>query len=86
MVTVYTVCAVVGVVIMLAQLAMTVFGLDSDSDIDVEIDVPDDMAVGDDYIDVDHGSSVFFGLLSFRSLVAAVAFFGLGGLAAEEPS
>lgn len=32
--------------------------------------------------DAHHGSSWFFGVLSFRALVAAVAFFGWGGMAA----
>jgi hypothetical protein len=32
---------------------------------------------------VHHGSSWLFGVLSFRTIVAALAFFGLGGLAAQ---
>jgi membrane protein implicated in regulation of membrane protease activity len=34
--------------------------------------------------DQSHGSSWLFGVLSFRTLVAASTFFGLGGLAAEQ--
>ena len=43
---------------------------------------PADVHHGDHDVQ-DHGSSFFFRLLSFRSLLAAVAFFGLGGGAAD---
>ena len=84
MVTFYTVCALVGSVILLLQFLLMVMGLDAD---DAEIaEVGDDLAMGDEYVDahveVEHGSAWFFGILSFKSLVAAIAFFGLGGRAA----
>ena len=82
MVTFYTICAVAGSVILLGQLIMGLIGLDSDTTDIAE--VGDDLAMGDEYVDTHQGSSLFFGILSFRSLVAAVAFFGIGGRAAIE--
>lgn len=79
MATIYTVCAVVGGIFLLCQLLMTVIGLDHDhADI---TDIGDDLEIGDDYADA-HDSTWFFSVLSFKSLVAALAFFGLGGHAA----
>jgi len=87
MLTLYMICAVAGSVVLLLQLGLTVLGMDGHSDIDVSADVPHDMAMGDDFVDHGHGghdSSWFFGVITFRSLVAALAFFGLGGLASIE--
>ena len=79
MATIYTVCAVVGGVILLCQLLLTVIGLDHDhADI---AEVGDDIEIGDEYADA-HDSTWFFSVLTFKSLVAALAFFGLGGHAA----
>lgn len=79
MLTFFTVCAVFGAVIMIAQLGMTLFGLDADaSDIG---EIGDDLDMGDDYVDGHVDSTGFFGILSFRSLMAALAFFGLVGRA-----
>ena len=78
----FAVCAVAGGVIMLCQFAMTLLGMGGHHDFG-----------GDHHIDfsahdahdghADHGSTWFFSLLSFRSLVAAITFFGLSGLAAS---
>lgn len=76
MITVYTVCAVAGVVVLLVQVAMTIFGLDADNEPIME--VGDDLEMGDELAD-HHGTSWVFGILSFRSVTAFVAFFGLGG-------
>jgi membrane protein implicated in regulation of membrane protease activity len=76
MITVYTVCAVAGVVVLLVQVAMTVFGLDADNE--PIMDVGDDLEMGDELAD-HHGTSFVFGILSLRSVTAFVAFFGLGG-------
>ena len=84
MVTVFSVCAVLGTVIMLCQLVMTLVGADVD-----DVDAPDigelgdDLEMGDDFVDGHPSANLFFEALSIRSLIAAVAFFGLGGLAAE---
>lgn len=75
----FTVCAVAGVVVMVAQLGMMLFGLDHDgSDIG---DVGDDLDMGDDYVDGHPDGTAFFNILSLRSIVAAFAFFGLVGRA-----
>ncbi len=42
-----------------------------------------DIHDGDTAAHAAHGSTWFFGILSFRTVVAALAFFGLSGLAAE---
>lgn len=75
--TVYTVCAAAGVTVMLAQVALTLFGLDSDTE--PIGDVGDDLAVGDELADHHGTSNAFFGILTFRSVTAFIAFFGLGG-------
>ncbi len=76
MITIYTVCAVAGVVVLVVQVAMTIFGLDPDNEPIME--VGDDLEMGDELAD-HHGTSWFFGVLSLRSVTAFVAFFGLGG-------
>lgn len=86
MVTVYAICAIVGGVILVMQMIMTLVGLGGDHDVglggdhDVAFDAGDAgdgaHAIGHDHHDASH----FFGVLSFRSLMAALAFFGLGGL------
>jgi hypothetical protein len=79
-------------------MLMTVLGLAGETmDVDLpdDVDASGDLDLGGDVagdIDVDvdadaagetgHGSSWLFGVLSFRTLVAAVTFFGLGGWAA----
>jgi membrane protein implicated in regulation of membrane protease activity len=84
MITLFTICAVAGTTIMVCQIALTLFALDADSADIAEIG--DDLEMGDELVDHDHGSSAFFGILSFRSIVAAMAFFGLAGLGFSESS
>lgn len=69
--TVFMICAIGGGVILIIQLAVSVFGLDADMDTDLDTDLPTE------------DSTIFFGILSFKALVAAAAFFGLGGLAGQ---
>jgi len=83
MTALFMACAVGGGVVLLCQLALMLLGVDHHSDLDPGADIIDDPHMGDDYVDVDHGSSWFFGVLSFRALTAALTFFGLGGLAAN---
>ncbi|MEX2560992.1 MAG: hypothetical protein WD403_13810 [Pirellulales bacterium] len=77
---VYSVCAVVGGTVLACQFLMTMLGL-------ADVDLPDDLSSADgaDGADVSHGghhgSSWFVGMLTFRTLMAAVTFFGLAGLA-----
>jgi len=91
MLTIYIICAVVGGVILVIQLVLSVTGVMGDhgdlGDVDAgHIDVGghgDAGGHGDvpDHGDVHHeqDSSSFFKLLSLRTLVAALTFFGLGG-------
>lgn len=93
---VYSVCAVLGGTVLACQFVMTLLGLDH---ADMHDDVPHDFGHdsvhdtghdGDDaHGDHAHGSSWFFGMLTFRTVVAALTFFGLAGLAggsAEMPA
>ncbi len=78
------VCAVVGGTILLCQVFLTLLGITGDmldldigGDLDVDPDVSADLSGGDTH------AFGLFGVLSFRTVVAAVTFFGLAGLAAE---
>jgi len=86
--TIFTLCALLGGTILVLQFLMTLTGMAGD---DLGVDVPDDIDVPDDFdLDGDnHGgqshydSNWFFGVLSFRSVVAAIAFFGICGMIAH---
>ena len=80
MVTVFQICAVFGSVVMILQVIATAFGLDGEHDIG---DIGDDLEMGDELVDAHHDATTFFGIVSFRSVMAAVAFFGIGGLIAD---
>jgi hypothetical protein len=89
MYTVFLFCAVVGGVIFVLQFVMALIGMGDDG-LDLADDVPDDIPqdfgeVGETQGQViDHGSTWLFGVISFRTVVAALAFFGLAGLAGLE--
>ena len=89
---VFMVCAALGGTIMVCQFVLTIIGLgDHGGDVSTDVgDVGDVGHVGDvshdvsiDGHDADHGhdSTWLFGVISFRTLVAASTFFGLAGLA-----
>ena len=71
----FILCAVVGGTIMVCQFLLTMIGLGGDADF--ADDVPDDLSSDSDG---GHGSWLF-GVISFRTLSAALGFFGLGGWA-----
>ncbi|HEV3004258.1 MAG TPA: hypothetical protein VGX78_07335, partial [Pirellulales bacterium] len=86
---VYSVCAVIGGTLLLCQFIMTLIGLDHAGVDDVPHDfghdfAPDvhagDTAHGNDTAH-DHSASWFVGIITFRTIVAAMTFFGLTGLA-----
>ncbi len=95
----YGVCAVLGGTVLLCQFAMTLVGLGSGVDDvggDAGHDFGQDGGMhgghdahgdGHDHAaDKDaahHGSTWFFSVVTFRTVVAALAFFGLAGLAAQ---
>lgn len=69
MTTIFAGCAALGSTILVIQFILAAIGLEGE---DVESAEPD------------HDAGWFFGILSLKSLIAAIAFFGLGGLAAEQ--
>ena len=84
---VFLTAAVLGGTVFLFQflLALVGFGseeLDFADDVpdDIDLDVPDDIDL-DQTGPIDHGSTFLFGVISFRTVVAALTFFGLAGLA-----
>ncbi|MCI0458505.1 MAG: hypothetical protein L0Z62_16190 [Gemmataceae bacterium] len=96
--TLFLICAIVGGTLMMARLVLSLIGLGGGHDVDGghEVDVGHDADVGHD-TDVGHDgdagdqghavghggeSSWFFGVLTFRSIVAALTFFGLAGMTA----
>jgi membrane protein implicated in regulation of membrane protease activity len=90
MTTIFLFCAVVGGTILAFQFVMTFAGFGHHG-MDVPDDVPDSF---DSYLHTDafhghheagdpHGSTAMFGVLSFKTVVAAVAFFGIAGMAAQ---
>jgi hypothetical protein len=95
MTTIYGLCAVVGGTVLVCQFIMALVGLSGDhdlSDVDADMDFGDahdagghaDGATADQTHGHGHHSSTwFFGVISFRTVVAALAFFGLTGLAVQ---
>jgi len=95
----FLVCAVVGGTILICQFVLTLVGLGGEHGIDFSHDVAHDFvgdtshdaaggdahgADGDDHTAAQqHASSWLFAVISFRTLVAAVTFFGLVGSAAQ---
>jgi hypothetical protein len=85
---VYLGCAVLGGTVMVCQFLLTLLGLGDHGDMAIDHDVPHDF--GHDHAGVgagaghdaahEHDQGWFVGILSFRALVAAVTFFGLGGM------
>ncbi len=84
-------CAVVGGTILLCQVVLTLLGMTGDaldldlgSEADLDADFSGDLPGGEVHAGLGHfGSNWLFGVLSFRTVVAAVTFFGLAGLAAQ---
>jgi hypothetical protein len=92
--TIFLVCALVGGTVLAVQFVLTFIGLGADVlDVDVPGDVTDadvdfggnaDFDAADTASAADHlDSSWMFQVISFRTVVAALTFFGLGGLTAR---
>jgi membrane protein implicated in regulation of membrane protease activity len=85
--TIYWICAVVGGTLIVCQFVLTLMGLGGDHDVDTTgADVHADMGGHDGvgHHDGVHGhgaTTLLFGVLTFRTIVAGLAFFGLTGLA-----
>jgi membrane protein implicated in regulation of membrane protease activity len=100
MATFFLLCAVVGGTILICQFALTLVGLGGEHGFDIGHDVTHDFSgdsghatggahtSGDDGNGHDaahqHASSWLFAAISFRTLVAAITFFGLIGSAAQQ--
>ncbi|MBP90645.1 MAG: hypothetical protein CMJ64_28700 [Planctomycetaceae bacterium] len=90
MTTIFLTCAVVGGTILLFQFVLTFAGF-GDGGLDGTGDLPDSVELNVDFDAVDgdldvgdpHGSSDLFGVLSFRTITAALTFFGFAGMAAQ---
>jgi membrane protein implicated in regulation of membrane protease activity len=86
MTVLFVLCAVIGGTILVCQFVLTLVGFGQDVGElahDVSVDVHTDASAETHDAAGQHGSSWLFGVISFRTLVAASAFFGLAGLAAE---
>jgi hypothetical protein len=84
----YLICAVLGGTVMIVQFVLTLIGLGGDHDASGDghdVGAGDHDTGGDHHghgHDDTHGSSWFFGVLTLRSMTAALAFFGLVGMGA----
>ena len=98
MTTLFAICAVLGGTVLVCQFVMTLLGLGGDiagidspdhfdmgHGHDLGHDVGGHDAAGHDGADgqTHHDSSSFFGVVTFRTVVAALTFFGLTGLAGQ---
>lgn len=95
MTTLFGVCAAIGGTVLVCQFIMTVLGLGGEL---TGLETPDHVHLGhgghgpahpeaDGHAaadgDTHHDSSWFFGIITFRTVVAAMTFFGLVGLAGQ---
>lgn len=93
MYTLFLFCAVIAGAIFVLQFALVLIGFGGEG-ADFDVDMPDAGDVDFDIGDVgesgfdtdgdgvhDHGSTFLFGVISLRTVVAAVTFFGLAGMA-----
>ena len=82
----FLICALFGGTVFILQFVLAIIGAGAD-DLDIADDIPDD--IPDDFGDVTagahgHDSTWLFGVISFRTIIAALTFFGLAGLASLE--
>jgi membrane protein implicated in regulation of membrane protease activity len=82
---VFLCCGLFGGTIFILQFVMAIIGAGAE-DLDFAGDMPDDLDMPDldDLTGDSHGSTWLFGVISFRTIIAALTFFGLAGLAAIE--
>ena len=80
-------CFLLGGTVFILQFILTVIGVGADG-LDLGDGVPGDVDIPGDAGDLlghagDHGSTWMFGVISFRTIVAALTFFGLAGMASR---
>jgi membrane protein implicated in regulation of membrane protease activity len=82
---VYFICAVFGGTLMILQLVMMLIGVGDTESGDIDSDSVDSDGIGDtdgDSVIGEHSHTVdIFKVLSLRTIIAGITFFGLGGLA-----
>lgn len=99
MTVLFLVCAIIGGTILLTQVTLMLLGMGGDGgDFDASGDLPADVggdfhgdtggdfhgdAGGHGHSLAGHGSSWLFNVVSFRTVVAAMAFFGVAGMAGQ---
>jgi hypothetical protein len=79
MATFFIVCAAAGGTLLLCQVLMGLLGLGGHHDFGGGHDVGAEHDLGHHEVGHEHEDSWYVGLLTFRTLAAAVTFFGLGG-------
>lgn len=83
--SIFLFCAIVGSAILLIQFAMALLGYGAE-ELELDgldgVDAADADDLGGSHHSMDHDSSTLFKKLTFRSMVAAVAFFGIAGMSA----
>lgn len=85
MATLFMACALFGGTLLICQTLMTLMGLGSDhefggdTDADAGVEFEHDGGAAD-HVEHAHGSTWFFGIVTFRTVIAALTFFGLAGM------
>jgi len=89
MTTLFLVCAVFGGTILVCQTILTLIGISGDHDsglhgdvVGVDHDFSAEVGSADDAAQAGHDSTWFFSVVTFRTVIAAITFFGLGGMSA----
>ena len=80
--TLFTMCAIVGSSVLVIQFLLSLLGVGIGADADLDIDLPSNDVDGIDT--VSDGNWAFAKYLSLQTIVAFVAFFGIGGLIADK--
>ena len=86
MTTLFLACALFGGTLLICQTVLTLIGLSGDHDFSHDggdHDLGHDVNGHDAASSTQHNSTWFFGIVTFRTAVAALTFFGLAGMAAQ---
>jgi hypothetical protein len=95
MTQIFTACALFGGTMLICQTLLTLIGLGGDHEMGGDHDVGGDVGHGfahdagsetageHGHTHAHHSSTWFFGIITFRTVVAALTFFGLAGMSAQ---